>query len=120
MAGAQGLKRAKECGGLTIAQDPDEVQHDALPHSALATNMVDWVLEAANACASPSICAAATGCASRPRRARSPRSRSASQQARTRPRREVLAFLRARTRRDLDLLQASHHPPPHLAADGGQ
>lgn len=42
--GAIGLKRVKERGGLTVAQDPDEAVQDALPRAAIATGMVDWVL----------------------------------------------------------------------------
>ena len=42
--GALGLKRIKERGGLTIAQDPDEAEHPGMPRSAIATGMVDWVL----------------------------------------------------------------------------
>jgi len=42
--GALGLKRIKELGGLTIAQDPDEAQHPDMPRSAIATGVVDWVL----------------------------------------------------------------------------
>lgn len=42
--GAIGIKRIKERGGLTIAQDPDEAQHSGMPRSAIATGMVDWVL----------------------------------------------------------------------------
>jgi two-component system, chemotaxis family, CheB/CheR fusion protein len=45
--GAIGLKRVKECGGLTIAQDPHEAQQNEMPRSAIATGMVDWVLPAA-------------------------------------------------------------------------
>ncbi|HEX4086367.1 MAG TPA: CheR family methyltransferase [Chthoniobacteraceae bacterium] len=44
--GALGLKRIKERGGLTIAQDPDEAEHRGMPRSAIDTGMVDWVLEA--------------------------------------------------------------------------
>lgn len=43
--GAIGIKRIKERGGLTIAQDPDEAVHSAMPRSAIETGMVDWVLE---------------------------------------------------------------------------
>jgi PAS domain S-box-containing protein len=43
--GAIGIKRIKERGGLTIAQDPDEAEHPAMPQSAIATGMVDWVLQ---------------------------------------------------------------------------
>lgn len=46
--GAIGLKRIKERGGLTIAQDPQEAEHSGMPGSAIATGMVDWVLNAAD------------------------------------------------------------------------
>jgi two-component system CheB/CheR fusion protein len=42
--GAIGIKRIKERGGLTVAQDPDEAEHSSMPRSAIATGMVDWVL----------------------------------------------------------------------------
>lgn len=42
--GALGIKRIKERGGLTIAQDPDEAEHSSMPQSAIETGMVDWVL----------------------------------------------------------------------------
>ncbi|MFL6662352.1 MAG: chemotaxis protein CheB, partial [Rhizobacter sp.] len=42
--GAIGLRRIKERGGLTIAQDPEEAEHAAMPRSAIATGLVDWVL----------------------------------------------------------------------------
>jgi two-component system, chemotaxis family, CheB/CheR fusion protein len=42
--GAIGIKRIKERGGLTIAQDPEECQHDGMPRTAIATGMVDWTL----------------------------------------------------------------------------
>ncbi|WP_368671237.1 chemotaxis protein CheB, partial [Achromobacter xylosoxidans] len=45
--GAIGIKRIKERGGLTIAQDPEEAQVDGMPSSAIATGMVDWVLPVA-------------------------------------------------------------------------
>lgn len=44
--GAIGIKRVKERGGLTVAQDPDEATHDAMPRAAIGTGMVDWVLPA--------------------------------------------------------------------------
>ncbi len=43
--GAIGIKRIKERGGLTIAQDPDEAEHQGMPRSAINTGMVDWVLQ---------------------------------------------------------------------------
>jgi two-component system, chemotaxis family, CheB/CheR fusion protein len=42
--GSIGIKRIKERGGLTIAQDPAEAQHDGMPRSAIGTGMVDWIL----------------------------------------------------------------------------
>ncbi|MGV3773807.1 MAG: CheR family methyltransferase [Verrucomicrobiales bacterium] len=45
--GAQGVKRIKERGGLTIAQDPDEAENNSMPRSAIGTGMVDWVLPSA-------------------------------------------------------------------------
>ena len=42
--GAIGVKRVKERGGLTVAQDPDEAVQDAMPRAAIGTGMVDWVL----------------------------------------------------------------------------
>ena len=45
--GAIGIKRIKERGGLTIAQDPDEAEHGGMPRAAIATGMVDWVLPVA-------------------------------------------------------------------------
>jgi two-component system, chemotaxis family, CheB/CheR fusion protein len=38
--GAIGLKRVKERGGLTIAQDPEESEYDGMPRMAIATGMV--------------------------------------------------------------------------------
>ena len=43
--GALGLKRIKELGGLTIAQAPDEAEHPDMPRAAIATGLVDWVLQ---------------------------------------------------------------------------
>jgi two-component system, chemotaxis family, CheB/CheR fusion protein len=45
--GAIGIKRIKERGGLTVAQDPDEAEHASMPRAAIATSMVDWVLPVA-------------------------------------------------------------------------
>ena len=42
--GAIGIKRIKEHGGLTIAQEPTEAEHPGMPRAAIATGMVDWVL----------------------------------------------------------------------------
>ncbi len=45
--GAIGIKRVKERGGLTVAQQPDEAEQDSMPRSTIATGMVDWILPAA-------------------------------------------------------------------------
>jgi two-component system CheB/CheR fusion protein len=42
--GASGLKRVKEHGGLTVAQDPNEAEHGDMPAQAMATGLVDYVL----------------------------------------------------------------------------
>jgi two-component system CheB/CheR fusion protein len=42
--GSIGIKRVKERGGLSVAQDPDEAAQPDMPRSAIATGMVDWVL----------------------------------------------------------------------------
>jgi len=44
--GTIGVKRIKERGGLTIAQEPEEARHSGMVQSAIATGMVDWVLPA--------------------------------------------------------------------------
>jgi two-component system, chemotaxis family, CheB/CheR fusion protein len=46
--GALGIKRIKERGGLTIAQDLDEAQHPSMPRTAIETGMVDWVMRVAD------------------------------------------------------------------------
>lgn len=45
--GAVGLASIKEMGGLTMAQLPDDAEHDGMPKSAIDTGMVDIVLPAA-------------------------------------------------------------------------
>jgi two-component system, chemotaxis family, CheB/CheR fusion protein len=45
--GVIGLKHIRAQGGLTIAQDPNEAEHDSMPVSAISTGMVDWVLPVA-------------------------------------------------------------------------
>jgi two-component system CheB/CheR fusion protein len=42
--GSIGIKRIKERGGLTVAQDPEQAVHPDMPRSAIDTGMVDWVL----------------------------------------------------------------------------
>jgi len=45
--GAIGIRRIKERGGLTVAQDPGEAEYPSMPESAIATGMVDWILPTA-------------------------------------------------------------------------
>src|SRR6478672_9529120 len=45
--GVIGLKHIRAQGGLTIAQDPDEAEHDSMPATAISTGMVDWVMPVA-------------------------------------------------------------------------
>ncbi|MEJ5988562.1 CheR family methyltransferase [Ramlibacter sp. PS3R-8] len=42
--GSIGIKRIKERGGLTVAQDPGQAMHASMPRTAIDTGMVDWVL----------------------------------------------------------------------------
>jgi two-component system CheB/CheR fusion protein len=43
--GALGIKRIKERGGLTIAQDPDQAEYPGMPRASIDTGMIDWVLD---------------------------------------------------------------------------
>lgn len=42
--GATGLRAAKSCGAVTIAQSPDSARFDGMPRAAIATGAVDLVL----------------------------------------------------------------------------
>jgi two-component system CheB/CheR fusion protein len=44
--GTLGIRQVKEYGGLAVAQSPSEAEYDAMPRSAIATGMVDYVLPA--------------------------------------------------------------------------
>jgi len=44
--GAVGLGRVKELGGVTLAQEPADCDHDGMPVAAIATGVVDFVLPA--------------------------------------------------------------------------
>jgi two-component system CheB/CheR fusion protein len=44
--GTLGLKDIKAAGGMTMVQDPQTVQHDGMPRSAIATGSADYVLPA--------------------------------------------------------------------------
>lgn len=45
--GVIGLKHIRAQGGVTMAQDPQEAEHDSMPLTAISTGMVDWVLPVA-------------------------------------------------------------------------
>ncbi|CAN5218975.1 hypothetical protein BH23VER1_BH23VER1_14780 [soil metagenome] len=45
--GTLGLRRIKECGGIALAQDPQEADYDTMPCSAIASGLVDIVLPVA-------------------------------------------------------------------------
>jgi two-component system, chemotaxis family, CheB/CheR fusion protein len=45
--GAVGLSRIKEAGGMTIAQEPSDAMYPEMPHHAIATGHVDFVLPVA-------------------------------------------------------------------------
>lgn len=45
--GVIGLRHVRAQGGVTIAQDPNEAEHDSMPATAISTGMVDWVLPVA-------------------------------------------------------------------------
>lgn len=100
--GALGIKRIKERGGLTVAQDPDEAEHPSMPRTAIDTGMVDWVLPVAEM---PSRIMEYRAVAKRlrlpaedgPQPARAP---AASPDADESAMREVLIHLRSRTGRD--------------------
>jgi two-component system, chemotaxis family, CheB/CheR fusion protein len=100
--GAIGIKRIKERGGLTIAQEPDEAEYGSMPQSAIATGMVDWVLPVAEM---PARVAQYIRLANR---LRTPSEDGPQLTAKARPShgeaeealREVLALLRARTGRE--------------------
>jgi two-component system, chemotaxis family, CheB/CheR fusion protein len=42
--GSAGIRRLKEYGGLSIAQDPSEAAHDDMPRRAIAGGLIDYVL----------------------------------------------------------------------------
>jgi two-component system, chemotaxis family, CheB/CheR fusion protein len=45
--GTVGLQAIKECGGIAMVQLPEEAEFDAMPRSAIATGLIDFVLPAA-------------------------------------------------------------------------
>ena len=41
--GVEGMKRIHECGGFTVAQDPDEAEVPTMPAAAIAAGVVDRI-----------------------------------------------------------------------------
>jgi two-component system, chemotaxis family, CheB/CheR fusion protein len=89
--GSSGIRRLKEYGGLTIAQDPDEAEHDDMPRAAIAGGLIDYVLPIA---AMPARIAAYGPVADRPAAA------EGDVEAVGNRLREILTLLRARTGHD--------------------
>ena len=99
--GAIGIKRVKERGGLTVAQDPEECGHPAMPRSAIATGMVDWTLPAAEMVPRLLAYFRLEGHLRLPSEVAPPAQAAASRQGDDEVTlREILAFLRTRTGRD--------------------
>jgi len=42
--GADGMRRIRECGGLTVVQSPDEADCPIMPQAAIATTEIEYVL----------------------------------------------------------------------------
>ena len=99
--GAIGIKRVKERGGLTVAQDPEECGHPAMPRSAIATGMVDWTLPVAEMVPRLLAYFRLEGHLRLPSEVAPPAQAAASRQGDDEVTlREILAFLRTRTGRD--------------------
>lgn len=90
--GSMGLKRVKECGGICIAQDPRDAAHSEMPRHAIATELVDEVLPAAEI--------AAKIVAYKENRSRADTSLGEEPQSAERALLDILAQLRARTGHD--------------------
>ena len=99
--GMIGVRRIKERGGLTIAQDPDEAEHPSMPRTSIDSGMVDWVLRAADM---PRRLLDYVALEQRlklpPEEGPPPSSPRGAPTEREAAYREVLAFLRMRTGRD--------------------
>jgi len=98
--GAIGLKRIKERGGLTIAQDPEDAQDPRMPAAAIGTGMVDWVLPAAEMARRVVDYIRMESRVSLPGEQPAAAERASSDEQLEADLREVLGCLRARTGRD--------------------
>ncbi len=103
--GASGLKRIKERGGLTLAQDPAEAEHGSMPRFAIGTGMVDWVLPVADMPARLVEYWRNEGKLRLPPEEIPPGVVAARPDGNEAALREVLAFLRLRTGRDFSCYQ---------------
>jgi len=45
--GSEGLRAVKDAGGLTLVQEPESAKYDGMPKSAVATGLVDKILDVA-------------------------------------------------------------------------
>lgn len=114
--GAIGIKRIKERGGLTIAQDPQEAQVSSMPQAALATGMVDWTLPVADMAARVLQYHSMERAVRLPSEEAPPARPNANPAAdEEAPLRDVLAFLRSRTGRDF----SSYKRAPSCGASAG-
>ena len=97
--GSIGIKRIKERGGLTIAQDPDEAEYEGMPRAAIATGMVDWILPVNE------IFPRVRTYLQREHKVKlppeSPQANRAPEESEEQLLKEILSFLRARTGRNL-------------------
>jgi two-component system, chemotaxis family, CheB/CheR fusion protein len=98
--GAIGLKRIKERGGLTIAQDPEDAQDPRMPAAAIGTGMVDWVLPAIDMAERVIDYIRMESRVSLPTEQAAPAQRASTDEQLEADLREVLGCLRARTGRD--------------------
>jgi len=91
--GAQGVRAVKGEGGMVMAQDPESIQFDGMPASAIATGLVDYVLPAVEMAAQLIAYAAhAYGIAPRPPAPQHPMSEDAMK--------KIFILLRAQTGHD--------------------
>jgi two-component system, chemotaxis family, CheB/CheR fusion protein len=98
--GAIGLKRIKERGGLTVAQDPEDAQDPRMPSAAIGTGMVDWVLPATEMAARVIDYIRLESRLALPSEQKPPAQRESTDEQLEADLREVLGWLRARTGRD--------------------
>jgi PAS domain S-box-containing protein len=93
--GSLGLGRIREEGGVSIAQDPSEAEHAAMPRSAIETGFVDFILPVA------SIPEKLVSLKQNAEKIQLPAAAEIPLRAvEEEPLRELLALLRARTRHD--------------------